>query len=278
MDARFAEPEERLATMVRAGTGSVEIVAVPGYPPVVECPLVFSALHEGALVVGIPLLGAESELVDATARCEILDCVYAAELGPCGRSLVGACRCHDGCGHLVRRIATVTGALRLPNLAEQRALALEISEDLAHPELLAVGTDVRLAIVEPRTVDLVDPTGCDAVDPAELFLAEPDPFSDIEAVWLARLNDPASGVMGRMMDTQRALRGTEGWGERGVPPRSAAVTALDRFGMTLSALDYAGLRREWRIGFTGDCCTVGDLGREIRALCGLPTAVDPATR
>ncbi|WP_333619083.1 hypothetical protein [Dietzia sp.] len=269
MDIQFAEPEERLATMVRAGTGSVELMAVEGYPPVAEFPLIFAALHRGDLVIGIPLFGGEAELLNAAARVELLDCVYPGELGSTGASLIGACHCDGGAGRLIRRIAAVGGALRPPNLAEQRALALEIAEDLAHPELLAVGAEVRLAIIEPASVDLVEPTGCQAVDPADLLLAEPDPFSDIEAVWLARLNDPASGVTRKMIDNLCVDNPQGMWSGESVPPRSAAVTAMDRFGVTLSALDHLGVRREWRLGFGSDCVTIADLGREIRELCGM---------
>ena len=267
MHTAVADPSERLASLVRAGCGEVEIYAVAGYPPAASFPIVFSCLHRGSLVLGIESFGGQAELMAATARCELLDCVYQAELGPSGAGLLGACQCSDRPGHLVRQIASVSGSITLPGLEEQRVLALEIAADVAHPELLAVGTEVRLIVMQPENIDLVDSSGCDGIAPEELELAAPDPFCDIEAVWLARLNDPASGVMRKMLHNLRHEAQFQGGAQ--ALPQTAVLTALDRFGVTMSALDLGGVRREWRIDFSTDCVTVSDLGREIRRLCGM---------
>lgn len=267
MHTAIADPSERLASLIRAGRGHVEIVAVPGYPPAASFPIVFSCLHHGALVLGIESFAGQAELRAASARCELLDCVYQAELGPSGAGLLGSCQCGDRPGNLVRQIASVTGSIALPRLEAQRVLALEIAADVAHPELLAVGTEIRLLVMQPERIDLVDSSGVDGILPEELELAAPDPFCDIEAVWLARLNDPASGVMRKMLHNLRHEAQWQGGGQ--ALPQTAVLTALDRFGVTMSALDLGGVRREWRIDFSTDCVTVADLGREIRRLCGM---------
>lgn len=277
MSTAIAEPEERFASMVRAGAGTLELGdTVFGVH--------LAALHAGRLVLGIAC-DTTAAFSSTSARVSLYDVVGADELGPaapallappsagrgtaCGRDCPGGCPA-PGAGtatHLVRLFAEARGRVGFPDPIVERALALDLADHTPHPALLAVGNGIRLACFDVTTLDLVDHLGCARIDPADLELAAPDPFCDIEAVWLARLNDPRSAVIQKMVDHLQRRGGRERLDLSGVPGPIAA-TALDRFGVTLAARDATGARRHWRIGFAGDCAGVEDLAREIRALCG----------
>lgn len=311
MNPAIADPEERFASLVRAGTGAVDLAgrAVPVH---------LAALHAGSLVLGVagdaatgtldPAAGAfgipgdtadTSATADTgdtaatasghpggpTCRAVLYDVIGGDELGPaapallappvsgrgahCGRDCPSGCSAAQARGavSMVRQFAEINGTPEFLDPLVEHTLALELAEHTPHPALLAVGAGIRLLRITPVTVDVVDHHGCARVDPVDLELAEPDPFCDIEAVWLARLNDPRSDVIKRMVHHLQRRTGRRRLDLSGVPGPVAAV-ALDRFGVTLGARDATGARRQWRIGFARDCSGIEDLARELRALCG----------
>lgn len=263
-------PEERFASVIRAGTGYLRIADT-------RFPVALAALHEGELVLGVNTGLGHATIASSHAWIELRDELGPGELGPRGAAYATPCAemaegssGSDG-GVVIRYSATVRGAVSFMDAEQEREVALQLAAQTPNPALLAVGVGVRLVQVYPDSIVLVDATGAELVDPADLVIAEPDPFCDVEFVWLARLNHSEANLVAAMVE-QIVREPRPGYAalaaELAAVPGPIIATALDRFGVTLGARDAGGVRRQWRLGFRGDCVTIHDIATEIGALCG----------
>lgn len=184
----------------------------------------------------------------APARLEVLDVIV-------GGAADGRCR----------RVVVVEGRISVPSTPEQRRVASDIARELADPALLDVGTAAALVRLVPERIVLTDHDGVTAIDPDDLATSGPDPFADLEGLWLAHLGDPRCPVVERI-----AARLA-----RCVPAERPLLVGLDRAGVDLEVTGPDGAVRRHRLAFAQTCVGVADLGMQIRLLAGCPRSAAP---
>jgi len=167
-------------------------------------------------------------------------------------------------GHC-RRVVTLHGTVTVPDRPAQRRAASALAGELADPALLGVGVDHALVRLRPHRIGLVEPDGVTDVLPADLLTSGPDPFAELEGLWLAHLGDPRCAVVGRLVERVR----------RGAHPGSARLVGIDRAGLDLRIDDPDGVGHTVRLPFDEPCVGVAELAVQIRLLAGCPRAAHP---
>ena len=164
-------------------------------------------------------------------------------------------------------MVAVEGRIDVPVAHAQRRAASDIARELPDPVLLDVGSTAVLVRVHPDLIVLTDRDGVTVVDPDDLATSGPDPFAELEGLWLAHLNDPRCRVIERIV----ARIG------RCVPAERPVLTGLDRAGVDLELTDRDGGVHHHRLSFAQACVGVAELGMQIRLLAGCPRAAAPLT-
>lgn len=183
-----------------------------------------------------------------TVRVEVLDVIR-------GGAADGHCR----------RTVTMTGEIIVPDGPSQRRAATAVARELADPALLDVGTEAALLRLRPESILLLERDGVTSVLPADLMTSGPDPFAELEGLWLAHLNDPRCPVLGRL--AQRI--------GRDVSVESTLLIGIDRAGLDLQVIGRDGVPRLLRLPFAEACVGVAQLGAQIRMLAGCPRSAHP---
>ena len=198
------------------------------------------------LWVALPMAHAETiPPGGVSARLEVLDVIL-------GGAADGRCR----------RVVVVDGRVRWSDPRDQRRAAPDIARDLPDTALLGVGADLALVRLRAERILLADSDGVTDIAPDDLATSGPDPFTDLEGLWLEHLNDPRCGVVPRL-----ALRVC-----RCLPAERPLLVGIDRAGVDLEYEGRDDRTHLRRLPFAEACVTVADLGRQIRLLAGCPPA------
>lgn len=216
-------------------------------------PLVHAVPGTAEVMVAVPT-GGDAGPVGGTledgaeARLEVLDVVL-------GGAADGRCR----------RVVVVEGRITIPDAPAQRRAASDLARDLPDPALLDVGTASVLVRLHPERIVLTDHDGVTLVDPDDLATSGPDPFADLEGLWLAHLGDPWCRVVERL--AARLVRC--------LPAERPLLVGIDRAGVDLEVAGPDGAVRRHRLPFAEACVGVAELGTQIRLLAGCPRSAAP---
>ena len=243
------EAAERVSSALRRcarGTLSFGTAAPRGARRVLGVHVVHPDPATGDLLVAVPRDGIPT--TGTEVRLEVLDVVL-------GGAADGRCR----------RVVTVEGAVSVPDGPTQRRAATDIARELADPALLDVGTGAALLRLHTRSVSLVERGGVTSVGVDDLATSGPDPFADLEGLWLAHLNDARCPVLGRLVERTG----------RGATSDGALLLGIDRAGLDVELTSREGTTRVLRLPFGEACSTVSELGTQIRLLAGCPRSARP---
>jgi len=159
----------------------------------------------------------------------------------------------------VRSLVWVRGRVREVSGADVRELLDLIAAESPNPDLLEVGSQHVLLLVQVDSVVVADATGAEPVAVAALLAAQPDPFCELETAWLRHLDSDQPEVIARLAGKLPAsLR-------RG----RVRPLGLDRYGVRLR-VEGADGDHDVRLPFLAPVQDVAGLGRAIRVLMGCP--------
>ena len=159
----------------------------------------------------------------------------------------------------VRSLVWVRGRVREVSGADVRELLDLIAAESPNPDLLEVGSQHVLLLVQVDSVVVADATGAEPVAVAALLAAQPAPFCELETAWLRHLDSDQPEVIARLAGKLPAsLR-------RG----RVRPLGLDRYGVRLR-VEGADGDHDVRLPFLAPVQDVAGLGRAIRVLMGCP--------
>nr|WP_229683961.1 DUF2470 domain-containing protein [Nocardia camponoti] len=159
----------------------------------------------------------------------------------------------------VRALVWLRGQVRTVPVEAQRALAVEVAKEFAHPMLLDIGHGLTLVRVRVASAVLANATGAELADEVELRAASIDPFADWEDSWLQHLADDHADIVAQLSRHLPArLRG-------GV----VKPLAIDQYGITLRVEHVTG-DHDLRLPFSAPACDIESLSMQVRILAGCP--------
>lgn len=161
----------------------------------------------------------------------------------------------------VRSLVWIRGRVHEVSAAAVRPLLDVIAAEHPNPALLEVGAGGVLLLLAVESVVVADSTGAEPVRLGALLAAQPDPFCDLESIWLRHLDADHPEVMSRLAcKLPVALR------KGRVRP-----LGLDRYGLRLR-IEGFDEDRDVRLPFAEPVGDVIGLGKAMRALIGCPFA------
>lgn len=157
----------------------------------------------------------------------------------------------------VRSLIWFSGTLR--TVDRPRHVAAGIAEILPHPELLDVGHNSELLVLELPSVVAADTTGAESVDIDTVLAAAPDPFAEYETAWLEHLEKDHPDIVTRI------ARHIPAAAHRG----RIRPLGLDRYGLRLRIESGSG-DHDVRIPFHEPVDDPSGLSKALRRLIGCP--------
>jgi hypothetical protein len=228
---------------------SAAALAIDGCDPVATS--VHHLRRDGAVIVGVPNDSAAVALTWQASASGLPAMLEFTDLSPL--------RLREP----VRSLAWLSGTLHAIDAEHVRAVAADVAEEHPNPALLDVGHSSTLLRLELASAVSADTSGAEPVPVQDLVSCQPDPFWEMEPMWLAHLDSKHSELLEHI--AQRlplSLRGGK------IRP-----LALDRFGLTLRIErcphDDAG-DKDVRVGFAAPVSDAAELSRALRILVGCP--------
>lgn len=167
----------------------------------------------------------------------------------------------------VRSLVWVRGQVHEVSAATVRPLLDVIAAEHPNPALLEVGAGHVLLRLVVQAVVVADSTGAEPVRLGALMAARPDPFCDLESVWLRHLEADHPEAMSRLAcKVPAALR-----------TGRVRPLGVDRYGLLLR-IEGAEGDHDVRLPFAAPVGDVTGLSKAIRALIGCPFANGLRTR
>jgi uncharacterized protein DUF2470 len=238
-------PGERARTIAARGPATL-LPPLPTLPPVAAerqpdrvVPLFHHIHADGSVTVLLPDDQAATE--QAPAMVELVDLAPVPLREP------------------VRGLLWITGSLAPVELADARAVALDLVERRPDPRLLDLGHGATMLALTPISMVVADADGTHPVTPATFAAAEEDPFCHQEAGWLRHLELSHTDVIHTLRrHLPDHLRGGH------VRP-----LGLDRYGLRLR-VEAIEDDHDVRLAFERPISTLEELSGELRRLVGCP--------